>query len=119
MVGRLADKPPRAGMPLSGLLVRQGLRDTLLHAEDLATFTKLRTGSIRQTQSLLLARPWMQVGGCPRSSVHHAAHRTRSSRRRAPLLADPGCSACALAPIQLSLMQQRRCAASCTALAAS
>ena len=65
VVGRLADKSPRAGMALSGLLVRQGLRDTLLAVEDLATFTKLRTGSIRQTQSLLLARPWMQVGPQP------------------------------------------------------
>ena len=61
VVGKLADKAPKAGMPLSGLLVRQGLRDTLLHPDDLATFTKLRTGTIKQTQSLLLARPWMQV----------------------------------------------------------
>ena len=75
VVGRLADKPPKAGMPLAGLLVRQGLRDTLLHADDLATFTKLRTGAICQTQSLLLARPWMQVGSAlPLQCCTGAAH---------------------------------------------
>ena len=63
MVGRLADKPPKAGMALEGVLVRQGLKDIILHKDDLATFTKLRTGAVQQKQSLLLARPWMQV--CP------------------------------------------------------
>ena len=64
MVGRLADKPPKAGLALEGLLVRQGLKDTILHKDDLATFTKLRTGAVLQKQSLLLARPWMQVCLC-------------------------------------------------------
>ena len=48
-------------MALEGLLVRQGLKDVILHQDDLATFTKLRTGAVLQKQSMLLARPWMQV----------------------------------------------------------
>ena len=61
MVGQLADKVPRPGTRMQGLLVRQGYADSLMHPADLPVFTKLRPGRILQRQALACSRPFSQV----------------------------------------------------------
>jgi cleavage and polyadenylation specificity factor subunit 3 len=51
-VGRLAEKPPKVGDPVSGLLVRKGFMYQLMAPEDLHSFTQLSTGSVMQRQSV-------------------------------------------------------------------
>lgn len=64
VVGRLADKRPREGKALEGLLVRlQGQNDMLMAAQDLPSFTKLHPGRITQRQALSLRQPFSQA--CP------------------------------------------------------
>jgi hypothetical protein len=66
VVGRLADKRPREGKLLEGLLVRQGgQNDLLMAARDLPTFTKLHPGRITQRQALLLRQPFSEVREMP------------------------------------------------------
>lgn len=51
-VGHLAEKLPKEGDPVSGLLVRKGFNYQLMAAEDLQTYTQLSTGSVLQRQSI-------------------------------------------------------------------
>lgn len=61
VVGRLADQALEAGAGVKGVLVRQGLQDSIMAPEDLPVFTKLRPGRILQQQTLLLSCPFSQV----------------------------------------------------------
>ncbi|KAK9801371.1 hypothetical protein WJX73_002407 [Symbiochloris irregularis] len=61
VVGRLADKALVPGRGVRGVLVRQGLQDSLMSAEDLPVFTRLRPGRIVQQQTLALTCPFSQV----------------------------------------------------------
>lgn len=61
VAGRLGDKPPVAGRPLAGLLVRSRGRDTLLAPADLPAYTKLHPGRILQRQALPLTCPFSEV----------------------------------------------------------
>ncbi len=47
VVGQLAEKPPRAGQALRGVLVRQGKQDCVMLPEELPSFTTLHTGKVR------------------------------------------------------------------------
>lgn len=49
-VGRLAEKSPSIGAPVSGLLVKKGFSYQLLLPEDLPIYTQLATGSVFQRQ---------------------------------------------------------------------
>ena len=51
-VGRLAEKPPKEGDIVSGLLVRKGFTYQLMSPDDLHSFTQLSTGSVMQRQSV-------------------------------------------------------------------
>ena len=61
VVGCLADKVPAVAAPVRGVLVRQGLHDSIMAPEDLPVFTKLRPGRILQQQTLLLSQSFSQV----------------------------------------------------------
>ncbi len=61
VLGRLAEKPPLAGRPLAGLLVRARGRDSLLAPADLPAYTKLHPGRILQRQALPLCRPFSEA----------------------------------------------------------
>ena len=50
MVGQLAAKPPRVGNNVRGLLVSKGRDNTLLHPDDLPTYTRLYRGQVTQKQ---------------------------------------------------------------------
>lgn len=49
-VGRLAERRPEAGAPVSGLLVRKGFTYQLLAPEDLPVYTQLASGVVEQRQ---------------------------------------------------------------------
>jgi cleavage and polyadenylation specificity factor subunit 3 len=51
-VGRLAEKPPKEGDIVSGLLVRKGFTYQLMAPDDLHSFTQHSTGSVMQRQSV-------------------------------------------------------------------
>ena len=51
-VGRLAEKPPKEGDTVSGLLVRKGFTYQLMAPDDLHSFTQHSTGSVMQRQSV-------------------------------------------------------------------
>ncbi|KAL2644670.1 hypothetical protein R1flu_012257 [Riccia fluitans] len=51
-VGRLAEKTPKEGDSVSGLLVRKGFSYQLMAPDDLASYTQLSTGSVMQRQSV-------------------------------------------------------------------
>lgn len=82
---------------MRGVLVRQGLQDSLMAAQDLPVFTKLRPGRILQQQTLLLRQPFAQA--CPCSSHKQAAappgvHGTIRCRTCRPaIVPDPFCCA--------------------------
>ncbi len=57
VMGRLADKPPRDGQALRGVLTVRGFEHSLLHPDDLPTFTKLHTGRITHRQVRGCAMP--------------------------------------------------------------
>jgi len=61
VLGRLAERPPRPGQPLRGVLVRQEGGDALLHPDDLAAYTRLSTGSVLQRQAIPLDRSLTEV----------------------------------------------------------
>jgi cleavage and polyadenylation specificity factor subunit 3 len=50
-----------AGVRVSGLLVQKEFSYTLLHPSDLATYTKLRAGALRQRQLVPCAQPFTAV----------------------------------------------------------
>lgn len=77
----MADEAPAVGRAVKGVLVRQGLQDSIMAPEDLPVFTKLRPGRILQRQALLLAQPFVQVGR-PRWSTCHLG------------MLGPGCRLC-------------------------
>ncbi|KAI5073207.1 hypothetical protein GOP47_0011220 [Adiantum capillus-veneris] len=51
-IGRLAEKVPKEGDSVSGLLVRKGFTYQLMSPEDLHVYTQLTTGSVMQRQSV-------------------------------------------------------------------
>ena len=61
VVGRLADKPAAEGAAVRGLLVRRAFADTIMHPDDLPTFTKLHPGRVLQRQALTSKKPFLQV----------------------------------------------------------
>ena len=103
LVGRLAEKPPREGQPVQGLLVKRGGTHTVLHHDDLPKFTKLHPGRVLQRQAVALHRPVAEVraagkeaaallggggrragGGARRSCFHSWQPRAPSERLQAP-----------------------------------
>jgi Pre-mRNA 3'-end-processing endonuclease polyadenylation factor C-term len=62
VVGRLADKPATDGTAVRGLLVRKAFADSIMHPEDLPTFTKLHPGRVLQRQALASSAPFDKVG---------------------------------------------------------
>jgi hypothetical protein len=46
VVGQLAEKPPKPGQALRGVLVRQGKQDSIMLPEELPSFTTLHTGKV-------------------------------------------------------------------------
>ena len=70
VVGRLADRPAKAGGAVRGLLVRSGAGDVVLAPADLPSFTKLHPGRVVQRQALHTRRPFQEVCTyCPAASV--------------------------------------------------
>ena len=61
LMGRLAEKPPREGQPVQGLLVKRGGAHIVLHHDDLPKFTKLHPGRVLQRQAVALHRPVAEV----------------------------------------------------------
>lgn len=61
VMGRLSEKQPRSGDHLRGVLVRKAYTDTLLHPEDLPTYTKLYTGRVLHKQAIALEKPFSNV----------------------------------------------------------
>jgi cleavage and polyadenylation specificity factor subunit 3 len=63
VLGRLAERAAggEPGAPLSGVLVQKDFTYTLLHPADLAAYTKLRAGALRQRQLVPCARPFAAV----------------------------------------------------------
>lgn len=57
-IGSMAEKPPKAGSVLSGLLVSKDFAYTVLDPKDLAEFTGLSTSTIIQRQRLALNVGW-------------------------------------------------------------
>lgn len=61
VVGQLAEKPLRNGATLQGVLVQQGSETSIMAAADLAKFTKLKPGRIRQRMPMPLTIPFSQA----------------------------------------------------------
>lgn len=57
-IGSIAEKPPKAGAALSGLLVSKDFAYTILDPKDLAEFTGLNTSTIVQRQRVALNVGW-------------------------------------------------------------
>ncbi|PWN28209.1 hypothetical protein BDZ90DRAFT_165373 [Jaminaea rosea] len=60
-VGSIAEKPPKAGSTLKGLLVSKDFAYTILDPKDLAEFTGLNTSTIIQRQRVALNVGWDMV----------------------------------------------------------
>ena len=61
VIGRLAEQPAKAGDPLRGVLIGQGYKHSLMHPDDLSTFTRLSTGKVTHRQAIGLEKPFTDV----------------------------------------------------------
>eukprot|EP00192_Tetraselmis_astigmatica_P006958 CAMPEP_0117682844 /NCGR_PEP_ID=MMETSP0804-20121206/19958_1 /TAXON_ID=1074897 /ORGANISM="Tetraselmis astigmatica, Strain CCMP880" /LENGTH=721 /DNA_ID=CAMNT_0005493147 /DNA_START=103 /DNA_END=2265 /DNA_ORIENTATION=- len=61
VVGQIAAKAPEAGKPLRGVMVQRGEELSILHPDDLVSYTKIRTGKVIQRQALELSQPFSAV----------------------------------------------------------